>query len=231
MQLDRNSEVGIRASAWRAGPAVDSQAILADLAVRHPDLAVCADSAMDAFRLLAASFRADGKLLICGNGGSAADAEHIVGELMKGMNATRPLPASFEAALPSGEDGEYLAARLEPALPAISLVSQAGLISAIGNDTAGDMVFAQQVLGYGRPGDVLWAISTSGRARNVLLAAITARAAGLRVLAMTGADGLPLGEQADVWLRVPAAGTPAAQELHVPVYHALCAALEAEFFG
>jgi phosphoheptose isomerase len=210
---------------------MDSQAILSQLAVRYPDLAACADSVGEAFWLLTACFRAGGKLLICGNGGSAADAEHIVGELMKGMNASRALPAGFLAALPPGEAGEYLAAMLEPALPAISLVSQASLISAIGNDTAGDMVFAQQVLGYGRPGDVLWAISTSGRARNVVLAAITARAAGLRVLAMTGADGLPLGEQADVWLRVPAAETPAAQELHLPVYHALCAALEAEFFG
>jgi D-sedoheptulose 7-phosphate isomerase len=210
---------------------VDSQAILRDLAVRHPDLAACADSVRAAFGLLAACFRSDGKLLICGNGGSAADAEHIVGELMKRMNISRPPPARIRAALPAGEAGEYLAARLEPALPAISLVSQASLISAIGNDTGADMVFAQQVLGYGRPGDVLWAISTSGRARNVLLAAITARAARMRVLAMTGADGMPLGEHADVWLRVPAAGTPAAQELQLPVYHALCAALEAEFFG
>lgn len=210
---------------------MDSQGILAELPARYQDLAACADSVGEAFGLLAACFRADGKLLICGNGGSAADAEHIVGELMKGMNTSCPLPAWFQAALPTGEAGEYLADRLEPALPAISLVSQASLISAVGNDAAGDMVFAQQVLGYGRPGDALWAISTSGRARNVLLAAITARAAGLRVLAMTGADGLPLGQHADVWLRVPAASTPAAQELHLPVYHALCAALEVLFFG
>jgi phosphoheptose isomerase len=210
---------------------MDSQAILDELAVRHPELAACAESVHEAFGLLAACFRADGKLLICGNGGSAADAEHIVGELMKGMKTARALPARLLERLPPTDDGQYLAARLEPALPAISLVSQASLISAIGNDTAADVVFAQQVLGYGRPGDVLWAISTSGRARNVLLAAITARAAGLRVLAMTGADGLPLGGPADVWLRVPTADTAVAQELHLPVYHALCAALEAEFFG
>ncbi len=204
-------------------------AILGDLLRRHPELDATAVRA--AFALLAAAFLAGGKVLVCGNGGSAADAEHIVGELMKGMNTRRTAPAFVRAALPPGELGEYLADRLEQALPAISLVSQAGLITAIGNDTAADLVFAQQVLGYGRPGDVLWAISTSGRARNVMLAAVTARAAGLRVLAMTGAGGLPLGDHADVQIAVPGETTPAVQELHLPVYHALCAALEAQFCG
>ena len=131
---------------------------------------------------------------------------------------------------PLSDEADYLAARLEGALRAVCLTSQSGLLSAIANDTAGDMGMAQQVHGYGRPGDVFWALSTSGRSRNVVLASLAARAAGVRVLAMTGAAGERLGSLADVWVAVPATGVAAVQELHQPIYHALCAALEERYW-
>jgi D-sedoheptulose 7-phosphate isomerase len=116
-------------------------------------------------------------------------------------------------------------------LRAVSLNSQTSLMSAVANDTAGDMAMAQQIHGYGRPGDVFWALSTSGRSRNVVLAALAARARGVRVLAFTGAQGRPLGDLADVWVHVPADGVAAAQELHLVLYHAFCSTLERRFFG
>ena len=125
----------------------------------------------------------------------------------------------------------YLLAHLERALPVIDLGSHQTLLSAIGNDTGADMGFAQQVIGYGRPGDVLWGLSTSGRSRNVDLAAATAKARGLSVLAFTGSSPSPLGDLADVSVRVPAESTPQVQELHLPIYHSLCEMLEAFFFS
>ena len=202
------------------------------LMARRPELRRICAAVDDAYLLLSGAFRSGGKVLVCGNGGSAADAEHIVGELMKSMARPRPLTAELAAALltsaPDGMalDAAYLADNLELALPAISLTSQSGLLTAIGNDTAGDVAFAQQVHGYGRPGDVLWAISTSGRSRNVVLAGLAARAAGMKVLAMTGERGEVLGALGDVWLRAPAASVSEVQELHQAIYHAICAALE-----
>lgn len=203
-----------------------------ELVRQYPDLAVCIPQIEQAHKLLSVCFRGGGKLLICGNGGSAADSEHIVGELMKGYLLKRPLPESARQALGgvSPQDGDYLADHLQGALPAISLVSQAALISAIANDVAADMVYAQQVYGYGRSGDVLWAISTSGNARNVVNAAQVARAVGLKVLGLTGPGGGRLKTLCDVAICVPGGCTPAVQERHLPVYHALCARLEAEFF-
>ena len=204
---------------------------LAALGVRYPALDAVLPAVRDAFDLLAGAFRAGGKLLVCGNGGSAADADHIAAELMKGMSKRRRLPhevsRQLRAALPP-ELADYLGGHLEPSLPAVSLVGAASLISAVANDTAPDMVFAQQVHGYGRPGDVLWVISTSGRSRTTVLAAAVARADGLRVLALTGRDPAAVGELADVCVAVPADDTAEVQELHRPVYHALCQALEHE---
>jgi phosphoheptose isomerase len=204
---------------------------------RHPELTANRPELDSALEVLATTFRNGRQVLVCGNGGSAADAEHIVGELMKSMSCERSLGRAPRAALSRctpqemAADGSYLADRLENALPAISLGSHCALVSAIANDTGADMVFSQQVFGYGREGDLLWALSTSGRSRNVVLAAITAKSRGVSVLAMTGESGEPLGRLADVWVRVPVADTPTVQELHVAVYHSLCAELERRIFG
>jgi D-sedoheptulose 7-phosphate isomerase len=215
-------------------PADETADILTDLVRRRPEIAPITDQVQAAFDLLRTAFAGGHKLLACGNGGSAADAAHIVGELMKGMSRRRPLrreeSAAFEV-LASAEQRDYLLAHLERALPAIDLSSQQALLSAIGNDTAGDMGFAQQVVGYGRPGDVLWGLSTSGRSRNVILAAATAKARGLSVLAFTGCSPSPLSELADVSVLVPAKATPHVQELHLAIYHALCEMLEVFFFS
>jgi len=216
------------------GPPTPSFAALFD---RHPELRSVDDQLDGAFSLLVRTFESGGTVYVGGNGGSAADAEHIVGELMKGMQRRRPVSPSVRAAVgdaaPDGfaEDADYLADRLEQALRAVSLNSQTSLVSAVANDTAADMSMAQQVHGYGRPGDTFWALSTSGRSRNVVLAALAARAAGVGVLAMTGVPGEPLGRLADVWVKVPAGDVARAQELHLAVYHALCAALEDRFFS
>jgi alpha-mannosidase len=208
----------------------------AGLLARHPDLSPVADEVQSALALLARTVEGGGTVYVGGNGGSAADAEHIVGELMKGMEHRRPLaePArrSLRRRAPDSLAGEadYLADRLEGALRAVCLTSQSGLLSAIANDTAGDMGMAQQIHGYGRPGDLFWALSTSGRSRNVVLAALAARAAGVRILALTGAAGDRLGGLADVWVAVPATDVAAVQELHQPIYHALCAALEERYW-
>jgi D-sedoheptulose 7-phosphate isomerase len=174
-----------------------------------------------------------GKVLTCGNGGIAADAEHIVGELMKGYLLKRPVPEEMRAKLTSThpEDGDYLANHLQVGLPAISLVSQASLLSAIANDTAADMVYAQQVYAYGREGDVLIGISTSGNAMNVLRAVQVARALGLRTIGLTGRTGGKLRSLCDVSIRVPANDTTLIQERHLPIFHVLCAMLEEEFFA
>jgi D-sedoheptulose 7-phosphate isomerase len=213
---------------------VGPDGILAGLLERRPELEPVTGQVQAAFELLRDSFAGGHKLLACGNGGSAADAGHIVGELMKGMSRRRPLPQREAAAfdvLASGEQRDYLLAHLEQALPSIDLGSHQALLSAIGNDTAGDMGFAQQVVGYGRPGDVLWGLSTSGRSRNVNLAAATARARGLSVLAFTGHAPSTLSELADVAVRVPAIATPHVQEFHISIYHALCEMLETFFFA
>jgi D-sedoheptulose 7-phosphate isomerase len=155
---------------------------------------------------------------------------------MKGMEHRRPLGDHERTSLrdhtPDSMAGEadYLADRLEGALRAVCLTSQSGLLSAIANDTAGDMGMAQQLHGYGRPGDLFWALSTSGTSRNVVLAALTARASGMRVLALTGAAGERLGGLADVWVPVPATDVADVQELHQPLYHALCSALEEHYW-
>lgn len=171
-----------------------------------------------------------GKLLVCGNGGSAADSEHTVGELMKSFRFKRPVDADFLVAYREA-NGEEAPAWLEGALPAISLVSHTALSTAFGNDEASVGVFAQQVYGYGEPGDVLLAISTSGNSGNVVEAAKVARAKGVKVIGLTGARESKLTPLSDVCIRVPRTEVFQVQELHLPVYHCLCAAAEAELFG
>ena len=199
----------------------------------YPGLDVCAADIKAAFNVLRDGYLRGRKLLTCGNGGSASDAEHIVGELMKGYLLKRPIPEEMRAKLLSSnpEDGGYLADHLQGGLPAISLVSQTSLISAIANDTAADMVYAQQVYAYGREGDILIGISTSGNSTNVIRAIQVARTLGLHTLGLTGRTGGKLRSLCDVCIRVPANETAFVQERHLPIFHVLCAMLEEEFFG
>jgi len=199
------------------------------LITNYPDLRGLAAEVEQACNMLIGCFRSGGKLLACGNGGSAADCEHLVGELMKSYLTPRPMPPAQQAALKAAADGGYLASHLQVALPAISLVSQTGLLSAVANDMGADLVYAQQVQGYGRPGDVLVAISTSGNSRNVLLAAQTARALGVSTLGVTGRGGA-LRDLCDVAICVPQDKTAVIQERHLAFYHALCAVVERVLF-
>ncbi len=200
---------------------------------RYPKLAVCKKDIEEAFAVLAECFHAGHKLLIAGNGGSAADAEHIVGELMKGFKLERRLPRSEAEALiaASPELGPTLAASLQSALPAIALDGHPALTTAYMNDCEPLLCFAQQVNGYGQTGDVFLAISTSGNSKNVLYASTVARAKGMPVIALTGAKESKLSTFADICIKVPETETYKIQELHLPVYHALCLMLEMEFFG
>lgn len=202
------------------------------LIATYPELDICASDIEAAFNTLRDCYRRGGKVLTCGNGGSAADAEHIVGELMKGYLLKRRLPDGMRDKLRSAsQDGDYLASHLQGALPAISLVSQTSLLSAISNDTAADMVYAQQVYGYGREGDTLISLSTSGNSRNVILAMQVASAMGLHTISLTGPSGGALKPLCNVCICVPAENTPAIQERHLPIFHVLCAMLEEEFFA
>ncbi|BAH73457.1 D-sedoheptulose-7-phosphate isomerase [Solidesulfovibrio magneticus] len=200
---------------------------------RYPALAPLTRELASAGALLERTVRAGGKMLVCGNGGSAADAEHIVGELMKGFCLPRPLTAKQRQTLTEAFPGEgpALADSLQQAIPAVSLVAGVSLPTAFANDVGAVNVFAQQTLGLGRPGDLLWAISTSGNSPNVLAALRVARAFGLSTLGMTGPGGGRMADLCDVLLAVPGESTAAIQELHLPVYHALCETLEQSLFG
>ena len=199
--------------------------ILDGVLSRFPMLEACRGDVVSAFEVLLSAYRSGGKVLTCGNGGSAADAEHIVGELMKCFRKRRELPAAIAAKL-----RPELAAKLEGALPAISLVSMEGLVTAFANDVAWETAFAQQVLALARPGDVLMALSTSGNSANCVAAAEVIRAVGGRSIALTGQVASRLSEVCDIAIRVPETETFRVQELHLPVYHALCAMLEEELF-
>lgn len=203
-----------------------------NLISRYPVLAPAKESLEAGYALLEKCFQRGGKLLVAGNGGSCADAEHIAGELMKGFCSKRAVGPEFAAALQSvdPELGAALAASLEGALPTIALTNQGALASAFMNDTDPYGVYAQQVFGLGRTGDVFLGISTSGNSRNILMAAVTAKAKGMPVLALTGEGGGKLAQLADVAVKVPEAETYQIQELHLPVYHCWCLMLEERFF-
>lgn len=197
---------------------------LEELLRRYPVLETAAEPLQSAFEAAAKCYEQGGKLLVCGNGGSAADADHIVGELMKGFYKLRPLSERDAAGL-----GEH-AALLQGALPAISLTQHTALSTAFLNDVDPTMVFAQQVYGYGKPGDVFMGISTSGKAKNVVAAAEVAKARGLCTIGLTGKDGGRLAQVVTHCIQVPEKVTAYVQELHLPVYHAFCAMLEEYFF-
>ena len=205
---------------------------LEELVERYPVLDAVKDDVRKAYELLEACYEQGGKLLIAGNGGSCADAEHIVGELMKGFVKRREVSDSFAECLRSADEvrGAELAKKLQGGLPAIALTGHAGLSTAYLNDVDGDLIFAQQTYGYGRPGDVLIGISTSGNAKNVMYAMTVAKALGMKTIGLTGKDGGALKREADVSVVVPETETFKIQELHLPVYHALCLMLEEYFF-
>lgn len=178
-------------------------------------------------------YRKGGKVLVCGNGGSSADADHIVGELMKSFEKKRPLERKVGENLHErfGDQGKWLADNLQQGLPALSLSAHTSLVTAISNDLGGDLVFAQQVTGYGDAGDVLLALSTSGNARNVINALMVAKAKGMITIGMTGETGGKMKEFCDILINVPEKRTACVQELHLPIYHTLCRMVEFAFFG
>jgi D-sedoheptulose 7-phosphate isomerase len=207
--------------------------LFANMLAKYPDLDACIADLERAAQLLHDTYARGSKVLICGNGGSAADAEHMVGELMKGYLAPRPIPDELREQLIAAypDAGEYIAAHLQGALPTFSLVSQTSLITAYANDVAADMIFAQQVYGYGVRGDVLIGISTSGNSKNILQALRVARVRQVRTIGFTGRTGGAMPSLCDVCVRAPFDTTAEIQERHLAMYHALCAALEQEFFS
>ena len=188
-------------------------------------------SIWEAYEILLNCCQNGGKILVCGNGGSASDAEHIVGELMKGFKLNRELSKEDKSCFSSYENGTYIAGKLQKAIPAISLNSHVALMTAVGNDTAFDMIFAQQVYGYGAKGDVLIGMTTSGNSKDVVNAALTAKSIGMKVIGMTGSKASGLSACSDLCLRMPASETYRIQEYTLPVYHVLCAMLEEKMFG
>lgn len=207
--------------------------LLDKLLERYPALAACREELEAAYRVMEACYAGGGKLLIAGNGGSAADGEHIAGELMKRLALPRPVDGAFRDRLLAvdSERGGELARTLERGLPAIPLAGFDALTSAYLNDVGGQSVFAQKVLGLGRPGDVLLAITTSGGSENILRAAVTAKALDMKVVALTGRAGDKIAALADVTVKAPETETYLIQELHLPIYHCWCAMLERRFFG
>jgi D-sedoheptulose 7-phosphate isomerase len=203
------------------------------LVERYPSLESAKNDIVAAYLLLEESYNNGGKLLVAGNGGSAADAEHIVGELMKGFKLPRKPEADFAEKLveENQELGSVLAENLQGALPAIALDGHPALSTAYMNDCEPLLCFAQQVNGYGKSGDVFLGISTSGNSKNVLFAATTAHAKGMKVIGLTGAKDSKLKDMSDVCIKAPQTETYMIQELHLPIYHCLCLMLEDKFFA
>lgn len=203
------------------------------LVERYPQLTVCKGDIIRAYEILESAYSNGNKLLVCGNGGSASDSEHIVGELMKEFKLKRKIYVSQADALKQidPEMGTVLAENLQGALPAICLTGHSSLTTAFMNDANADLVFAQQVNGYGKEGDVFLGISTSGNSKNVCYAAITAKSKNLKTIALTGQKESKLSALCDCCIRVPETETYKIQEMHLPIYHCLCLMLEEKFFG
>lgn len=211
---------------------LSQQKILDELIERYPILSVCSDSIWQAYEILSACFENEGKLLVAGNGGSAADSEHIVGELMKGFVKHRYIDNTMKEKIMqiNPELGDSLCKNLQGALPAIALTGHTALSTAYLNDVEGTLGFAQQVFGYGRTNDVFLGITTSGNSQNILSAVVVAKAKGLKTIALTGRNGGKVKTMADLSIVVPVEETYKIQELHLPIYHALCLMLEDRFF-
>jgi D-sedoheptulose 7-phosphate isomerase len=212
---------------------VEESNLLEELINRYPQLKDISFKINEAAERLIRCYQNGNKVLICGNGGSSSDSDHIAGELLKGFEERRPLNDNLKNQLlsVSGRRGHYLAEKLQTGLPAISLSAHSALVTAVANDTDAHLVYAQQVIAFGLPGDVLLGISTSGNAQNVLDAAITARAIGMSVIGLTGETGGKLKAFCDILMNVPEKRTSYVQELHLPVYHSLCMMIETHFFG
>jgi D-sedoheptulose 7-phosphate isomerase len=205
---------------------------LADLLARYPSLRNCQAAISQAYAMLKVTFTQNGKLLLCGNGGSAADTLHFSGELLKGFVQKRPLSMEFQARLARliGPQPDNWINRLQDGLPVIALTGNVGLLTAVANDQDGALIFAQQIVSCGRPGDSLLVISTSGNSPNILKAVWIAKAKELRTIGLTGSSGGQLQDWCDICIRVPAEATYLVQELHLPVYHTLALMLEETFF-
>ena len=212
---------------------MENNVFLEELVVRYPQLLSIRHEIGNAAECLIKCYQQERKVLVCGNGGSSCDSDHIVGELMKGFEQKRPLDLSLKKQLSaiSAERGSYLAEKLQQGLPAISLSAHNALVTAVANDTDADLVFAQQVTGYGQAGDVLIGISTSGNSQNIVDAIITAKAKGMEVIGLTGETGGRMKPLCDILINVPGRNTSFVQELHLPVYHTLCLIVENHFFG
>lgn len=208
------------------------QELLDGMVTRYPDLKDVQADVRRAFEVMRDCFQSGGKLLICGNGGSAADSDHIAGELLKSMELKRPITTAQRKALVDrySAEGEWIADRLMQALPAISLLGHPGLLSAMDNDVSSEMAYAQQVFAYGKPGDVLLAISTSGKATNVKHAMRVAHSLGMHIIGLTGSTPSEFNDLCDVAICAPGTLTVDVQERHLPIYHTLCRLLENHFF-
>ncbi len=203
-----------------------------ELTTRFPELKICSEDVLNAVNAIIDCYKAGGKVLICGNGGSSSDSSHIVGEFMKGFLKLRPLSAKKRAELKSNcaDITDELLDNLQGSLPAINLTENSGIISAFANDVDPVNVYAQQVLGYGKKGDVLIGITTSGNSGNVLNACNLAKGLGLTVIGLTGRDGGKLKNASDICIIAPEHETFKIQELHLPIYHCICAMVEEAFY-
>lgn len=212
---------------------MENNIFLEELISRYPELLPVENEIRKAAECLIMCYQQGRKVLVCGNGGSCSDSDHIVGELMKGFEHKRPIGEILKKQLLefAGERGKYLSEKLQQGLPAISLTAHSALITAVANDTDADLVFAQQVVGYGNTGDVLIGISSSGNSQNVVDAIITAKAKGMVVIGLTGETGGKMKSFCDILINVPGRRTAFVQELHLPVYHTLCLMVENSFFG
>jgi len=212
---------------------MNTDQILTKMLNRYSQLDHLKETIKIAAETIIKTFQNGGKLLVCGNGGSCSDADHIVGELMKSFEGRRPLSQPLQEKLKqlSPETGTMLAEKLQQGLPAISLTVHSALITAIANDISGEVIYAQQVVGFGNQGDVLLGLSTSGNSQNVIDAMIVAKAKGMTTIGMTGETGGKMKEWSDILINVPVRRTAYVQELHLPVYHAICMMIETEIFG
>lgn len=199
----------------------------------YPELIKSEKSIKDAINLLIRSYESENKLLIAGNGGSASDAEHIVGELMKSFVLERPLDQTTQSKILEIDHaiGQKLNSSLQSALPAIALTGHSSLTTAFNNDVDSVYSFAQQVLGYGKENDVFLGLSTSGTAENIYAAAVIAKAIGMKVIILTGKKESRLSHLADINIHAPSEETYRVQEFHLPIYHAICLELEEHFYG
>jgi len=211
---------------------IENDPLFKDLIDRYPQLSSVEGEIIKASESLINCYRQGKKVLVCGNGGSCSDSDHIVGELMKGFEDSRPVAEPFKKQLVAlaGERGKYLSEKLQQGLPAISLTAHNSLITAVANDIDADLIFAQQITGYGNEGDILIAISSSGNSRNVIDAIITSKAKGMIVIGLTGETGGKMKSWCDILINVPGKRTALIQELHLPVYHTLCVLIENSIF-